>query len=417
MNRPIIIVILALIFYLFHSHNIIAVSNDNVKSEIITNLSDQGFENIAVVMIGNDVFITYENRLFRHEAESLEKVIEIVTPFLLNYETLYLIPQNKKLPIGTVKIDPGKFTEFSKKEISRNEFISSINYSLTTDSLWQLLKSETRSNKSDLKTDIILFPHVKTRFGDFDNSVRAQLSIIPTIHTTLGKGLSIFAQLILPAYDNLEPETKTVRPGIITVNQTIRLPYNILMSTTIGQFAQLDRYGIDYEHRYGFDFEINKYFEDGIWLIGANAGYTGETTYRDRIWKLKQLNTPTYFTNAEYRIAKYNLSIAVKLGQFIYGDKGIRVDINRQFGEVDIGFYAIFSGNEKNGGFIFSIPIFPPKYYSSPVRIIPASYFVYDYRMRRFPREGQAYETGYKINDWFKRLMPDYINNFLFKNY
>jgi len=278
-----------------------------------------------------------------------------------------------------------------------------------------LLKSKARHNNSVLKTDIVINPQLKTRFGDWDNPVRAQLGIVPTIMTSFGRGSSIFAQLIIPFYDDLEPSTKIIRPGIVTINQSIRLPNEIFLSTTIGQFAHVNRYGIDFEHGYGVDLEIKKYFAGGIWSLGANAGYTGDSSYRDEVWKMKTMTRLTYMFSAVYKAPFYNLSIATSLGQFLYGDKGVRIDINRDFGEVQIGFYAIASGKEKNGGFNFSIPIFPSKYYSSPVRVLPPSNFTYEYRVKAFPSDGQLYDTGYKIEHILKRLEPNYIKEFLFR--
>jgi hypothetical protein len=99
-------------------------------------------------------------------------------------------------------------------------------------------------------------------------------------------------------------------------------------------------------------------------------------------------------------------------GKFLAEDKGWRLDILRQFREVDIGFYVLNTELGTNSGFNFSVPIFPPKYLPpGPIRVRTAKYFPWEYRHYRFSESGFRYKTGNNPDDFLKRLNPDYIEN------
>ncbi|MFC2134310.1 YjbH domain-containing protein [Bacteroidota bacterium] len=393
--------------------SVYSAGEDN--SGIVTKLKNFGFENIVILIENDACTISYENRIFRDEIEAIEKILELTADDFSEYNKLILVPRNLILPICTIEFELEKYFAFLSREIPRDVFIESVNYSLDTDTISKELKKIERENKSELKTDILIYPSIKTRHGDYEKLLQVQAGLNPTVHTTLSRGISIFAQAIIPVYDNLIDDSNFIRPGILAFNSLFRLPSNIFMSTTVGQFANVDRYGIKYEHRYGIDWEIKKYFANGIWALGVNMGYTGESSYKDQIWKFMTMNTFTYFINAGYRIEKYNLRIAAKYGQYIYEDNSLRLDVSRQFGEVEIGFYTILSEDMKNGGFNLSIPLFPSKYYNSVVRVLPPKYFRYEYRAKRLPRQGHMYETGYDVDDFFKLLTQDYVKNYLFR--
>jgi hypothetical protein len=71
----------------------------------------------------------------------------------------------------------------------------------------------------------------------------------------------------------------------------------------------------------------------------------------------------TGYLNLSYRLNIYDLTVGVTGGRFISEDKSIRLDVSRKFGEISIGFFATKTLNgEANGGFNFSIPLFPSKY-------------------------------------------------------
>jgi hypothetical protein len=358
---------------------------DNLKDDLIEN----GFENVSVILADRRAILTYENRMYRDEIRAAKEVMALLAPQVEGKESITLIPQNRKIPLVVITIPADE------------KLASAIDVSLDVDSIWGKIQCTQKANSSSYKFDIVVHPQFKAQFGDHDDPVESQINLAPEIKMTLWKGMSLSAQLIIPLQNELGGDGDYWRPGLLTINQTFRLPRNTFVSATMGYFTQ---------HRYGTDLEIKKYFANGRWLIGANVGYTGYDSYLKGVWYYAGLDVLTAFFNAEYRVAQYDLSLRATYGKFLYGDRGWRFDILRQFGEVEIGFFALKTERGHNGGFNFSIPIFPPKYLpTGPGRISPAKAFPWEYRYKGLPNDGIQYKTGNSIDEFIKRLNPDYI--------
>jgi len=238
--------------------------------------------------------------------------------------------------------------------------------------------------------------------------VESQINLAPEINTSLWKGMSLSVQLIIPLQNELGKEGDNLRPGLLTINQTLRLPHNAFVSATMGYFTQ---------HRYGTDLKIKKYFANSKWSLGVNLGYTGYTSYLKGVWHYSDISLLTRFFNAEYRFSQFDLSLSATCGKFLYGDKGWRFDILRQFSEVDIGFFLLKTETGSNAGFNFSIPIFPPRYLpTGRIRISPAKEFSWEYRYKGLPKDGIQYKTGYRIDEFMKRLNPGYNKKQIVEN-
>ncbi len=254
-----------------------------------------------------------------------------------------------------------------------------------------------------MKLDVFVHPQFNAQFGNYINTVESQINLAPAVSTTLWKGMFLSAQWIFPLQNELGYEGDFARPGLLTLNQTVRLPYNTFLSGTAGYFTQ---------HRYGADLEVKKFWRNGRWAVGVNMGYTGFAAYLKGVWYWSDMDTWTGFLYGEYRFPKLDFTIKATCGKFIYRDKGLRLDAFRQFGEVTVGFFTIKTTRGRNGGFSISIPIFPPKRLSpSRIRISPALYFPWSYRYTGFADYGMQYATGSSVDEFIRGYHPDFLRN------
>lgn len=355
----------------------------NLKERLIEN----GFENISVVLKDHSIILTYENRIYRSEIAAIEKIMGIISPLSSEYDEIILIPQNKGIPLSMVAVLPDNH----------------INASINTDETWEETKATQKINSSSFKFDVVVYPQFKVRLNNDGDMVKSQINLAPMVNTTLWKGMSLSGQLIIPIKNALGVEEGYWRPGLIVANQTIRLPYSIFLSTTAGYFT---------ERRYGLNLEAREYFGNGKFFVGTDIGYTGYAYYLKGVWDYSDIGLLTWLFNAGFRLPKYNLSIVTAYGKFLRGDKGVRLDISQQFGEVDIGFLAINTDLGKDVGFNVRIPIYPSRYLlAKRFRISPAKSFRLEHLYKGFPRNAIQYETGYNIDEFVKKLNPDYIEN------
>jgi len=377
-------------------------SNPNIKS--ITNaLTNKGYENLCVYTSDDTIYIAYENRKYRWESMALVEIIQAVIPYSENSKELSIVIQLRGIPIIQVLLNINKINDYTSGKILMEEFRESIHASYIINNFKQRIKNNPQNNSSFNKFDVVIHPHIRAQFGDYNNPVKLQLNIAPSVNVSLWKGMKLTTQVILPLYNEFEEEGDYIRPGLLTINQLIQLPLNTFASINIGHFTN---------ERYGINLDLKKFFLQGKLSIGGNIGYTGYASMLRGSWTYSEINLVSWFTNFAYRNAKYDLTIQFGYGSFIANDQGWRFDMYRQFGEINIGFYGMKTDGVINGGFNFIIPIPPRKNPTKRmVRIRPASYFAWEYRAKAHPEHGNVYDTGSELFKTSMYFNPDYIKN------
>ena len=186
------------------------------------------------------------------------------------------------------------------------------------------------------------------------------------------------------------------------MNQFVRLEDDFYITATAGLFNK---------NRAGANLEIRKVFANGRFSVGSNIGYT--TGYSYTGYRTDYLDYEKYLTaifDLEYRYVPFDLTGSLQAGNFLYNSLGVRFEVLRQFGEVNIGFFALAASGDINGGFKIAIPLPPRKYTKLKyVRIRPSKRFKWEYRAKGFPRSGTMYNTGYSLYDLFLDLNPNQI--------
>ena len=376
-----------------------------LAEDLVRALVQQGFENVAAVSEDGHVIVAYENRRYRYEIRALQEVMKLVMPRVIDDQHVTLIPQGRGIPLVALTIPAGAYRSFMQGTMSREQFVATFIPSLGVDAFWRKTQASRKTNPSFFKFDLVIHPQFSAQFGNYDDAVKSQVNIAPELTTSFWKGMRLSAQMIIPIQNELAEEGNYLRPGLLTLNQTLRLPYNTFVSTTAGYFTL---------NRYGIDAAFKKYFAGGRWALGANVGYTGEASFRKGQWLYTDPDVLTPSVSIEYYLPQYNLTARTTYGKFIFEDTGFRVDVLREFGEFKIGFFGLLSKEINNAGFNLVLPLFVRKY-SKPahVRIRPARTFSWEYRYRGLPLTGRRYETGNSIDTFKEGLTPSFIKNHL----
>jgi hypothetical protein len=386
-----------------------AFDEDSLAEQIKSGLAEKGFEDVRVVLEGGRVIVTSKSKTYQDGVEATREVMASLLSGAkekLNGRqktNVTLISQRRKIPIVAISIPENEYLSLLNSRSPGRELITNVDVSLNVGSAWKRTRKVRKAKSSLWKLDIIIHPQFKANFGDYSDPVKAQVNLAPRMTTTLWKGMSISAQVIIPLYNELGELGEYWRPGFLTLNQTLRLPLDTFASATLGYFTQ---------DRYGGDLEVRKYFADGRFSIGANAGYTGFASYLKGVWYYTNIDHLTGCIDARYRISRFNLSLGATYGRFLYKDEGWRFDVFRRFGETGIGFFALKTRGATNGGFSLSIPIFPSRYLpAGRIRVSPAKEFQWEYRYKTLPKKGIQYNTGNRIDDFMKGFEPSYVKN------
>lgn len=394
------------IFAVFNS------SNATDKTVLTNKLVEHGFENVRIKLDDSRVVIAYENRVFRFEVEALKEVLNIVVPLIDDREELVLIPLNRKIPIVRFMSALQNCKYFLANKIDAKTFIEDSDIRIDVDKDYKLLLEEKEHNSSDFRFDLVLKPQLKFEFGPYSKPIIMQINLAPDLRTSFWKGMRFSYEEIIPIINEFGSRGDSIRTGMVTLNQTFRLQNALYISTTAGIFSN---------NRYGFDFETRKYFGDGNFSLSGNFGIT---SFIDFSGKTRVLYSDQFFVtgsiSAEYRIEKYDLTLAASIGHYLQKDNSIRFDINREFGEIEIGFFAIRSFDGiSNGGFTLIVPLFPSKYWSpSFVRVKVAENYAWSYLVKSNTTDliGLRYNTGSRINTFIEKLNPSFIKNIFINN-
>jgi len=377
---------------------------DNSNDSISRLFSMAGFENVKSAIDESKLIVAFENRRYRSQARGLAEVLKIISNSAsvpLNTE-IFLILLHQEVPMVMVNLVLQDYEDFVNNENGTSLFADSVKITLEFESVWEQIKSKERLNSSNFKSDIVVIPQFRAQFGKFTHPVESSINVIPEYNLLLNKGLSFKAQLIIPVYNDLDEEGDLVRPGIIALNQFVRLKDDVFFDVTVGCFDK---------NRAGGNFELKKYFSNGRLSLGANVGYTTDYSYTGiKTDYLVDENFLTALLSADYRYEPYDLTGRIQAGNFLYNELGVRCDLLRQFREVTIGFFVLATESELNGGFNFSIPI-PPRKYSKPkyFRVSPTEKFSFEYRAKGYPTSGTMYNTE---NELFRSMLefnPDYL--------
>lgn len=377
---------------------------------LLQGLINKGYENIRIYSEDKDLYLAYENRIYRYEIDALKEIFSIVTPFADDYQKLILVPENRKTALVTISANVNDCKEYLNGVISARDFAGKLLIEFNCDDTWNKLKNQNEYNSSNTRFDITLRPSVKFLFGPYEDPVLYQLNLNPGLQTSFWKGMSFNYEMIVPLHNDMLNREDSVRTGLVVLNQSFRLPSDFFVSASAGYF---------YQDRYGFDFEARKYYLNGDLNIDLDLGLTGFATFAGTHLYYNDRLIGTGSISLEYRVPAYDLTLGIMAGKFLGGDESFRVDINREFGEIEIGFFAIRSNEGvSNGGINVTIPLFPSTYFRpNVVRVRPDKYFSWSYLVRTDLKYliGTRYNTGSRLNIFNKKLNPEFIKNNFWK--
>jgi hypothetical protein len=379
------------------------------SEEIARRIAAQGYENVKVTLRNDTVFIGLENRVWRWEPRAVAEIVKLVMPVTDSGAVVSLAMLNTGIPLTTVLISRKQYDNLLSGRTPAAGFADSVVAFLSDRSYRKTLGNQHALNPSFGKIDVVVIPQLKLQFGNFIHPLEIQFNVAPAIQVSFLKGMSLTAQVIFPVYNNLigDPEGNTIRPGLIVLSQVFRMPNNIFTTVSAGYFTR---------NRYGISGEADMFLFNGKMNIGATLGYTGQMQVLESKFMYSSMDVVTWFLDASWRFAKYDLTVRAGYGGFIGGDNGWRADVTRQFGEVSIGFFAMQTDGLVNGGFNFILPLPPRKYGTkNRIRIRPASYIPWEYRAKGLPSYGRTFSTGRGTGEFMFNMNPDYMRRQLGK--
>lgn len=313
-------------------------------------LVDLGFENISWDDTSDERVYVMENSAYRLNGVGIAKAVEVVSANgMPDGKSCRLIFLKNNIPQISVCFD----YQASDSIISPREEDWDVSYDLGKN--WRSFTRGKKINSSLYKVDIVVYPELSLKNLVITQVYQVLFNISPAIEVSLWKGMKLTAQVVFPVYnDGYGTRAGKIHPGFLTIQQSVRLPYNIWGTLTLGMFNA---------GRYGGDLHLFHPFKNERFSIEGRIGLTS-TYYWDKFELVygtkKRL---TWNIGGSFYWPRYNIQMSAKLEQFLLGERGVRVDMIRHFRYCSVGFYAMKAdGIRANGGFRFQVALPPYRY-------------------------------------------------------
>lgn len=384
------------------------------QSSLVKELQSLGFENLSSGTAKTYDWFTFEDRVHRNTYQGVADAVQLLVDNRSVNRNVELIVLDNNIPQVKVVVPYQLVSDCRKGLISLVDVYRGVNITYETD---DYRNGETRGKVYDHSAgtvDFVIYPQVMLANYRLDKLYVVAVDLAPALEIKLWKGAKLTGQVIFPIYNNLKGEMDYIRPGILALSQSFRLQDNVFGRISAGNFNA---------NRMGLDVSLGYKTNNGRFGLGVNGGLTGSSTFYDKRWQVTKWNRMNASVVGSYYEPRYNLQFNLSVGQYIYGDRGGRLDCTRHFGEVAVGVFAMYSGSVANGGFHFAIPLPGRTRKRSkrfPVRFMLPEYFDWEYQAQatreyQERRLGQYYEVRPDENRSSRFFNPAYIKSNLIR--
>ncbi len=371
----------------------------DAENMVISELHDEGFEDIRLTITGDTLYAQLEDRAHRGTFRGAATAIRLTAQRHEELRHFLLVLTDYKMPQLIVRA-------------SKREGIWDVSVDRDMHDVVRRLSTHTARYPSTGRLDITVYPMISLVNNKLDHLFDVALRIAPAFAMTLWRGSRLTVQPIFPIVHKLDKDDRKrfIQLGCVNLSQQIVSTKHWDVSAAVGMFHP-ETYGLQAKAAYHVTRTLDLYVDGGI--TGADFYSRGEGfgfTNLDRINVMAGLNWYEPRTRLQFEVAA---------GQFLFGDRGGRADITRHFGEYAIGIYGIYTSHETNAGFHFAIPMGGKRQKrNGAVRLRLPEYFDLEYSMVSwfkyyYKRMGQSYRTQPDQNHAARFWQPAYIEEYV----
>lgn len=337
------------------------------------------FENLTVDSLNNRIY--YEQRLYRNPMRGMVQLYQNMS----SRAGTEFVPLYQGVPIARYRLSP-TFETVTMSRKDRIKFARSTPF-------------ESRRYKFDFRIQ----PDFMANFGYREQTVQSKTNILLQSQLYLSRGLVLNWGVLFPLVNDLDNQPLNVRPAPIYLNQFLALDQSNFLSLSAGLFYN-DNYGLNVQYRHSDLTEP--------WSFGVETGLTGFYFFPNNGFYYDPLKQFMLQADVAYRIDPHNITLKLSGGQYLYQDRGVRIDVIRQFSDVEVGFYATKTGNGSTGGFNFAIPIPPGRIAQTrQFRVRSTEEFRWEYNYSRGYNIGTRYKVGTPLDALLRQYHHGYLSN------
>lgn len=209
------------------------------------------------------------------------------------------------------------------------------------------------------RVDFSMKPIIRYQFGDYSDPIKTQIGLSPMIKVIPTKGLYAVAQWNFPIQNDFQSQYAL---GEGQSPEQIGMGYDYIWQ---GRYVVSGYVGTLTNKQYGWNLELLGISRDFSWYYGAALFYSGEYLYHEMYLYREPVDVLSGYFQLAYRIKAIDLTIRAIGDLYLDGNKGITMEVVRQYGNTDIGFYGLATKGATSGGLFFRIPLWPGRIWSN----------------------------------------------------
>ena len=318
-------------------------------------LVDAGLEN-GHVLPGGGIQIAYENRRYRRSVDALAITRAAVgEPVLAAERRLGLVAAAIEPPEGG-----GPFRVL-----------------YPSDADFPAMPRGAMRAPTFAHADLDIGALVDYRVGHIFDPLQVRAELEPRLVLNPWTGGRVRLSVLVPLRQDFpesdaEPDLDRVRPGQASLEQFAWIRGVSLVSFSGGFFGS---------NRWGVSAGAARPLHGGDWLIDLQADRTGFLAFANGGTLYSPLDRTSGFAGVTYRPPVADVAVRMRAGQFLYGDRGVDLEVRRTFDDVDLAYFVQRTGGEDVFGVRLDVPI-PPMTRStgSWLRVQPAPRFAIDFQ-------------------------------------
>ncbi|MBD2753294.1 YjbH domain-containing protein [Spirosoma validum] len=252
------------------------------------------------------------------------------------------------------------------------------------------------------KLDFRIQPEVIANFGFKMDPFQTKTSLLLQTQLYLSRGLVLNAGVLFPITNNYDNQPMNIRPAPIYLNQFLALDEQNFLSGSVGLF---------YSNQYGVNLQYRRANLTKPWSFGLEASLTGDYYFPTRGIYYESMNKAMVLADVAYRFRKHDITLKLSGGQYLYQDRGVRLDFIRQIYSVEVGIFAMKTSKASTAGFNFAIPIPPGRLAQSKrFRLRTTEEFRWEYSYNGGGNNvGLRYRLGNQLDALLRQYHSDYL--------
>ena len=368
--------------------------NEKELSDKLSNeIAAEKMSNVRTSVNENKIWAEFDNAKYDEDLKAVGRTISTIDEVAPeNYDTIYATLKMRDVPMKTVKVNRKEFDAYENEQVSSDYFKNAV---VLTNSV-EKMEEEFKNGKEDIyKTDIVgtekfsygLSPSLNHYLNDKEKPYALKASAFVYANYDIAPGIFLKARVFQPFYNTIkdiknkggledsgtEENKLSINSGMLkytqyndtqlanlTVDYLFRAPYETLGKVEVGYLSPAFM---------GSDLEWYKSLFEDSFGIGIQYQYLYKRPVDDMFSIYEDLTYEAKFVNAYMLLSdKYNIHMGVKAGEFLAGDRCVRVDLARTYRGFTVGAYAtvtnsneVFTSEENRNyidkGIYISMPI------------------------------------------------------------